>query len=203
MKRYILILTMIATLALCACGKSEETKKPVATIEDGGTATTQPISNDDPSYWTTRGSDVTGYLQVPYNWAEEEYEYELEEQYSLMFISPERNAMVSMIKNNYGYDPNMYDSQTPGEYILDAYIAQYESQGGQNLEKGTVEIAGYTFNRSVDCYPADVYADYDYYIYTYVTYTGDRFYTIVVEGQLDAIGQIIICVEESFAPYKK
>lgn len=201
MKRLLKIQIMILALVmLVGCGKDNDVSQDsTEATEQAQVEITESIPESDPSYWTTRGSDLAGYVQVPYNWTEDEYEYELEEHYSLMLISPDRNAMVSLIKNNYGFDTNIYDSQPPGEYILEAYIAQYESQGGQNMEVGTVNIAGYTFDRSVDCYPAGVYADYDYYIYTYVTYTGDRFYTIVVEGDKATIEGIVTKVEESFS----
>ena len=117
-----------------------------------------------------------------------------------MLISPKRNAMVSLIENNYGYDPKQYDSQEPAEYIMESYVAQYESQGGTHIGAETVEIANYTFYKATDCYPAGSYADYDYYLYTYVTFTGDRFYTLVVEGEQEAIENVVAKVEECFSP---
>ena len=201
MRRLIKVnIIFVALLMLMGCGKDNAVSQGSASaIENEQAAIIENIPITDPAYWTTRGSDLTGYVQVPYNWTEDEYEYELEEHYSLMLISPERNAMVSLVKNNYGFDPNMYDSQPPGEVILESYISQYESQGGQNLEVANVLIGEYDFYRSVDCYPAGVYADYDYYIYTYVTYTGDRFYTMMIEGELEAIEPIVAKVEESFS----
>ncbi len=196
-----LLIATLALMMLVGCGNDATTsKESTENTEMGQMEITESIPESDPAYWTTRGSELTGYVTVPYSWTEDEYEYEFEEHYSFMLISPERNAMVSLIKNNYGFDPNMYDSQPPGEVILEAYIAQYESQGGQNLERDTIQMAGYTFYRSVDCYPAGTNADYDYYLYTYVAHTGDRFYTVVVEGQLEAIEQIVVKVEESFSP---
>ncbi len=201
MKRLLKIQIMIlALIMLVGCGKdntvSQESTE--ATVQEQAEIT-ENIPESDPAYWTTRGSDLTGYVQVPYNWTEDKYEYELEEHFSLMLISPDRNAMVSLVKNNYGFDPNMLHSHPPGEYILESYIAQYQSQGGQNLEVGTVQIAGYTFYKSIDCYPEGTNADYDYYLYTYVAHTGDRFYTIVVEGDKAAIEGIVTKVEESFS----
>ncbi len=201
LKIQIVILTMIM---LAGCGKdnmvSQESTQATAQEQIG---ITENISDTDPAYWTIRGSDRTGYILLPYNWTEEEYEYEFEGNYSLMLISPERNAMVSLIENNYGYDPKQYDSQEPAEYIVEAYVAQYESQGGAHIGVQTVDINGYTFYKSTDCYHAGSYADYDYYLYTYVTFTGDRFYTVVVEGDKDSIEKIVIKIEESFAGSKE
>lgn len=39
------------------------------------------------------------------------------------------------------------------------------------------------------------YADYEYYLYTYVAFSGDRFYTIVVEGDKSAVEDIVLKVE--------
>lgn len=205
MKRLLKIQIMIMTLIMLAgCGKdNNEFHESTQATAQGQTEITENISDTDPAYWTLRGSDRTGYVTVPYNWTEEEYEYEFEGNYSLMLISPERNAMVSLIENNYGYDPKQYDSQEPAEYIAESYVAQYESQGGGHISTEKVEISGYTFYKSTDCYPAGNYADYDYYLYTYVTFTGDRFYTIVIEGEEKAINDVIIKVEESFAGSKK
>lgn len=204
MKRLLKIQIMIMTLIMLAgCGKdNNEFHESTQTTAQEQTEITENISDTDPAYWTLSGSDRTGYVSVPYNWTEEEYEYEFEGNYSLMLISPERNAMVSLIENNYGYDPKQYDSQEPAEYIMEAYVAQYESQGGAHMGSDTVELAGYTFYKSTDCYPAGSYADYDYYLYTYVAFTGDRFYTIVIEGELGTISEISIKVEESFSESK-
>ncbi len=205
MKSIKLTIILLILMLLVGCGNDNSSQQTTDAVGQEQTAgeenqdATQSIPTTDPSYWSLRGSDRTGYVMVPYNWTEQEYEYELEKNYSLMLISPERNAMVSLIENNYGYDPKQYDSQEPGKYILEAYIDQYETQGGQNLSVENVEINGYTFYKSTDCYPAGVYADYDYYLHTYVTFTGDRFYTIVVEGEQGAIADVITKLEESFS----
>ncbi len=209
MKKYInLILILCMTVFFTGCsGDKEAHNSEEANYNKSSDAqameSTEAMSPTEPDYWTFRGSDRTGYVFVPYNWTEEEYEYEFEGNYSLMLISPERNAMVSLIENNYGYDPKQYDSQEPAEYIAESYVAQYESQGGGHISTEKVEISGYTFYKVIDCYPAGSYADYDYYLYTYVAFTGDRFYTIVIEGEENAIGDVIIKVEESFAGSKK
>lgn len=202
MKRVIRIqIIMLILVMLVGCGKDHELSKETTEIADQELDENQEnISPTDPAYWTIRGSDRTGYISVPYNWVEEEYEYEFEGNYSLMLISPKRNAMVSLIENNYGYDPKQYDSQEPAEYIMESYVAQYESQGGTHIGAETVEIANYTFYKATDCYPAGSYADYDYYLYTYVTFTGDRFYTLVVEGEQEAIENVVAKVEECFSP---
>lgn len=192
----ILILCVLFSLTACNGNQPGETTE-ISTQNQ--IKSTETISNTDPAYWIRGGSDRTGYVTVPYNWTEEEYEYEFERNYSLMLISPERNAMVSLIENNYGYDPKQYDSQEPAEYIMEAYVAQYESQGAEHIIADTLEINGETFYRSMDCYPAGVYADYDYYLYTYVGFTGERFYTLVIEGDSNAIEDIVIKVEESFS----
>ena len=202
MKRVIRIqIIMLILVMLVGCGKDHELSKETTEIAGQELDETQEnISPTDPAYWTIRGSDRTGYISVPYNWVEEEYEYEFEGNYALMLISPKRNAMVSLIENNYGYDPKQYDSQEPAEYIMESYVAQYESQGGTHIGAETVEIANYTFYKATDCYPAGSYADYDYYLYTYVTFTGDRFYTLVVEGEQEAIENVVAKVEECFSP---
>lgn len=193
-------LIILALMMLVGCGNDNSVpKETTESTAQAQTEITENIPETDPAYWTTRGSDRTGYVTVPYNCTEEEYEYEFEGNYSLMLISPERNAMVSLIENNYGYDPKQYDSQEPAEYIMEAYAAQYESQGGAHIDTEIVDINGYTFYKSTDCYPAGSYADYDYYLHTYVTFTGDRFYTIVVEGDKAAIEGIVTKVEESFS----
>ena len=122
MKRLRKIQIMIMTLIMLAgCGKdNNEFHESTQTTAQEQTEITENISDTDPAYWTLRGSDRTGYISVPYNWIEEEYEYEFEGNYSLMLIGPERNAMVSLIENNYGYDPKQYDSQDPAEYIMEA-----------------------------------------------------------------------------------
>jgi len=205
MKKIIkLQLLFLIAILLVGCNKTTDlSEQSQESTKEGNVEVTQEISPDASAYWTTRGSEKTGYLSVPYNWTEEEYEYEFEGNYSLMLISPKRNAMVSLIENNYGYDPKQYDSKEPAEYIAESYVAQYESQGGGHISTEKVEISGYTFYKAIDCYPAGSYTDYDYYLYTYVTFTGDRFYTIVIEGEEDAIGDVIIKVEESFAGSKK
>lgn len=204
MKRLRKIQIMIMTLIMLAgCGKdNNEFHESTQTTAQEQTEITENISDTDPAYWTLRGSDRTGYVSVPYNWTEEEYEYEFEGNYSFMLIGPERNAMVSLIENNYGYDPKQYDSQEPAEYIMEAYVAQYEAQGGAHIGVETVKINDYTFYKSTDCYPAGSYADYDYYLYTYVTFTGDRFYTIVIEGDRNVLENIVKKVEEDFSGNK-
>lgn len=196
----------IVCLAFCileGCGKNDVvTQDKTEAIVSESEVSTETISVDDPSYWIIRGSDRTGYVSVPYDWSEEEYEYEFEGNYSLMLISPQRNAMLSLIENNYGYDPKQYDSQEPAEYIVESYVAQYESQGGAHISMETKEIDGYTFYKSIDCYPAGSYADYDYYLYTYVTFTGDRFYTVVIEGEKTAVTDVVIKMEEGFSASK-
>ncbi len=195
---------LLAFIMLTGCGKTGDSIQQTSeTTAKEQVEVNEMISADDPSYWTIRGSDRTGYVSVPYNWTEEEYEYEFEGNYSLMLISPERNAMVSLIENNYGYDPKQYDSQEPAEYIMESYVAQYESQGGEHINAETLEINGYTFYKATDCYPAGSYADYDYYLYTYVTFTGDRFYTIVVEGDKNAVEGIVLKIEEGFSSSKE
>lgn len=202
------ILILCLLLCLTACGSKNNTGDNMDTTEANQASnqeqaeSIEAISPTDPAYWTYQGSDRTGYIMVPYNWTEEEYEYEFEGNYSLMLISPERNAMVSLIENNYGYDPKQYDSQEPAEYIMEAYVAQYESQGAEHIGAETVDINGYTFYKSTDCYPSGVYADYDYYLYTYVTFSGERFYTIVVEGNQDSMTDVLVKVEESFTESK-
>lgn len=200
MKRLLKVQIMILALVmLTGCGKDNTaSQESTQTTGQEQTEIIENIPETDPAYWTLRGSDRTGYVEVPYNWTEDEYEYEFEGNYSFMLISPERNAMVSLIENNYGYDPKQYDSQEPAEYIMESYVAQYESQGAEHIGAETVEIKGYTFYKSTDCYPAGVYEEYDYYLYTYVTFTGDRFYTIVVEGEQAAIADVLVKVEESF-----
>lgn len=202
MKRIFRIHFLILTLfMLVGCGKDNVLSQESTVITSQDQLENQEnISPEDPAYWTTRGSDRTGYVLVPYNWVEEEYEYQFEGNYSLMLISPERNAMVSLIENNYGYDPKQYDSQEPAEYIMESYVAQYESQGAAHISAEKVDIGGYTFYKATDCYPAGSYADYDYYLYTYVTFTGDRFYTLVVEGEQNAVDSVVTKVEECFSP---
>ena len=199
MKRLLKLQIMILALVILAgCGKDNSATQE-STENTAQAEITEMIPESDPNYWTVRGSERTGCVSVPYNWTEEEYEYEFEGNYSLMLISPERNAMVSLIENNYGYDPKQYDSQEPAEYIMESYVAQYESQGAAHISAERVDIGGYTFYKATDCYPAGSHSDYDYYIYTYVTFTGDRFYTIAVEGDKTAIEGIVAKVEESFA----
>lgn len=204
MNKYMkMLLLVLIVFAVVGCGNNQSIEDSHTDISQNQTIELEEIPSTDASYWVNKGNENTGYVSVPYNWTEEEYEYEFEGNYSLMLISPKRNAMVSLIENNYGYDPKQYDSQEPAEYIVESYVAQYESQGGGHISTEKVEISGYTFYKAIDCYPAGSYADYDYYLYTYVTFTGDRFYTIVIEGEENAIGDIIIKVEESFAGSKK
>lgn len=204
MNKYMkMLLLVLIVFAVVGCGNNQSIEDSHTDISQNQTIELEEIPSTDASYWVNKGNENTGYVSVPYNWTEEEYEYEFEGNYSLMLISPERNAMVSLIENNYGYDPKQYDSKEPAEYIVESYVAQYESQGGGHISTEKVEISGYTFYKAIDCYPAGSYADYDYYLYTYVTFTGDRFYTIVIEGEENAIGDIIIKVEESFAGSKK
>lgn len=56
MKKTILALMMISTLALCACGKSEESKKPVSTIEETSETTTEEQSTTEQTIQTTEAT---------------------------------------------------------------------------------------------------------------------------------------------------
>lgn len=218
MKRRILVCLCAGVMAmsLVGCNDKNNSKKTEKTTEqttedDVDVPVSDPQIDDMPienteepvvtgTDWVVGGCDRTGYAEVGADWEEHESTAEGGEQYSLQYVSPNEDVLVSLVDNDYGYDAVQHeDIKDPASIVLSGYIDQYEQAGGYNVSTDQIVMDGTVFYRTMDCIPAGGLTDYDYYLYTYVAYVNDRFYTVIVEGMEEAIEEPAERIEDTFS----
>ena len=159
----------------------------------------EPTTEENDSYWVTVGCDRTGYVDVPYDWDEHESTADGGALYSLQYLEANEQGLLSIVDNDYGFDAEQYEVEDPANVVIQAYVQEYEEMGGYNVDKDVIVMDSVSFYKSVDCIPEGKLTDYDYYIYTYVAYTNDRFYTLTIEGMDDVIEDVVERAEETFS----
>lgn len=173
--------------------EEQDPEEPPVTEEP---ETEEPATDSD---WVLGGCEETGYLEVPAGWSEHESTAE-DDKYSLQYISPAKDGLISVFKNDYDYDAELYDVEDPAKIVINHYIEQYANAGAENIIMEEVMLNGINFYKSIDYLPAGELTDYDYYIYTYVTYItyAKRFYSFVIEGDESVIEEPVAKAEETF-----
>lgn len=147
--------------------------------------------------WVTAGSDRTGYAKVPGNY--QKHESTEKGQYSLQYVSTQDGGLITFLDSNYGLDSDTLAQEAdPANIIIQAYESQYEQMNGSNIEKTAVIMDGVSFYRSIDSVPAGSIQSYEYWLYTYVAYTNDRFYTVIAEGKEDTARELSEKIEDTF-----
>ena len=101
--------------------ESEETEEPASSEEP---TTEETIADDG---WVLVGSERTGYVQLPDEWSEHESEADGGEKYSLQYLAPAEDGLVSLIDSDYDFDENQYEVDDPADIVTQAYVEQYES----------------------------------------------------------------------------
>lgn len=149
--------------------------------------------------WTVVGSDRTGYAELPNDWTEHESEADGGEKYSLQYISPAEDGIVSFLDSDYDYDTNQYDAPDPADVVIDAYVEQYSAMNAVNEGVETANMDGIDFYLTKDSLPEGTYTDYEYVLYTYVAYTNDRFYTVIIEGERSVVEETAERVEATYS----
>lgn len=177
----------------------EETEEPADTEEVADTKepTTEEAVEDDG--WVMVGSDRTGYVKLPDDWTEHESEADGGEKYSLQYLAPAEDGLVSLIDSDYDFDENQYEVDDPADIVTQAYVEQYGSMGATNEGVDVAVMDGIGFYKTIDILPAGTYTDYEYVLYTYVAYYDGRFYTVVVEGERSKVEEIAEKVEATYS----
>ncbi len=171
--------------------------EPTAEEVTTGEATTEEIiANDD---WSLVGSDRTGYAELPSDWEEHASEADGGVKYSLQYVSPAEDGLVSLVDNDYEFDENIYDVEDPSDIVIQAYVEQYGTMGAVNEGVDLVVMDGVTFYRTIDSLPEGTYTDYEYVLYTYVAYYDGRFYTVIIEGNRSIVEEISAKVEKTYS----
>lgn len=164
------------------------------TIED----TEEPVGTD--AGWVLGGCDRTGYAEVGADWEEHESTADGGNLYSLQYVAPEEDVLVSFVDNDYGISAVQQENvEDPADKVISAYIEQYEQAGGYNVSTDEIAMGGTVFYRTIDCIPEGGLTDYDYYLYTYVVYVYERFYTIIVEGMEVSVEEAAERIEDTFS----
>ncbi|MBQ9934693.1 MAG: hypothetical protein IJO70_02500 [Lachnospiraceae bacterium] len=173
--------------------ESEETEEPASSEEP---TTEETIADDG---WVLVGSERTGYVQLPDEWSEHESEADGGEKYSLQYLAPAEDGLVSLIDSDYDFDENQYEVDDPADIVTQAYVEQYGSMGATNEGVDVAVMDGIGFYKTIDVLPAGTYTDYEYVLYTYVAYYDGRFYTVVVEGERNMVEEISKKVEATYS----
>lgn len=221
MRKKILFLLCTGILALSLAGcedkkddKKERNEKTEASTEDfklpigNGIEKTEEQDPEEPpvteepvtdSDWVLGGCEETGYLEVPADWSEHKTTVE-DDKYGLQYTSPAQDGLISVFNNDYNYDAELHDVDDPAQVVINSYIEQYANLGAENIKTEEIMLNGIDFYKSIDYIPAGGLTDYDYYLYTYVTYISyaDRFYSFVIEGDESVIEEPVEKAEETF-----
>lgn len=178
---------------------TEESTTEEQTTEEKTTeeATTEEISEEGD--WVLVGSDRTGYVEVPYDWEEHESEADGGDNYSLQYLSPAEDGLVSLVDTDYEFDENQYNVDDPADIVSQAYVEQYGAMGAVNEGVDLVIMDGIPFYRSIDSLPEGTYTDYEYVLYTYVAYFDGRFYTVIIEGARLVVEDVSYKVETTYS----
>ncbi|MCM1287743.1 MAG: hypothetical protein NC240_05485 [Clostridium sp.] len=193
--------------SLAGCGKEDKdweiTSNKTTTTSIPTTDTEAPPSTEDikpaadEDNWVTVGSDRTGYADVPDNY--QKHESRENGQYSLQYISEADGGLVTLLDSNYGLDSSVLANEAdPANIILQAYQSQYSQMNGTNIDQTEVSMDGVSFYRSIDSMPAGSIQSYEYWLYTYVAYTNDKFYTVIAEGKEDTVRGLSKKIEDTF-----
>lgn len=205
MKRKVLTALCIGVIALSVTGCEKDEKMKKTTTEAATEAVTELPTEliepeipgiDDENEVKTGGDEQTGYADVPAEWQELRSPGE-EDTYSLQYVNDEQDGLVSFIYNQYGYNNQVTES--PADVVISSYQESYEKIGGINLSTEEVYLDGEPAALSVDYIPEGDYADYDYYLYTYVAFRDNTFYTVVIEGREEVISSVITQFEETYS----
>ena len=217
MKKKLLTLMCVGifVLSLVGCDKEKDVKEKETTemsfSDFDKPDTTEEIDTEDPTTeelteeiveedgYVLVGSDRTGYAEVPEDWEEHESEAEGGEKYSLQYLAPAEDGLVSLIDSDYDFDENQYNVDDPADIVSQAYVEQYGSMGAVNEGVDLVVMDGIPFYRTIDSLPEGTYADYEYILYTYVAYFEGRFYTVIIEGDRTVVEEVSNKVETSFS----
>lgn len=177
-------------LSVAGCGKKES-------MSPNSQSTSQPSTQSPDSDWKISGSDEVGYAEVPAGWIENMSQNG--DAYALQYVNVSMDGLFSFIYNQYGYN-NEETAQSPVDIVMsEHYGPSYANLGAENLSTEEVRIDGETFTLRIDCIPAGSYTDYDYYMYTYIAFKDQTFYTVIIEGRESAIKEV---VEHFEATYK-
>ena len=176
---------------------SNESEETDTTEEITEELTTEALADEDG--WIMVGSDRTGYAEVPDDWTKHESEADGGEKYSLQYLSPGEDGLVSLIDNDYDFDENQYEVEDPADVVAQAYVEQYGSMGATNEGVESVEMDGINFYKTIDVLAEGTYKDYEYVLYTYVGYYEGKFYTVAVEGERSMVEEISERVEETYS----
>ncbi len=176
----------------------DETEEPTeeTTEETTGESTTEANVDDG---WVLVGSDRTGYTKLPDDWEEHESEADGGEKYSLQYLAPEEDGLVSLVDTDYDFDENQYEVDDPADIVSQAYVEQYGAMGATNESVDIAIMDGIPFYKNIDVLPAGTYTDYEYVLYTYVAYYDGRFYTVIIEGERSKVEEISQKVEVTYS----
>ncbi len=221
MKKKLLTMIYIGVFALSLAGcdkdkdKNEDKKttestvefdlpdldEPKDTEETTETTTEEPTTEEvvENDGWEVVGSDRTGYVELPEDWTEHESEADGGLKYSLQYLAPAEDGLVTLLDSDYDFDENQYEVEDPADIVTQAYIEQYGAMGGENEEVDQVTMDGIDFYRTIDVLPEGTYTDYEYVLYTYVAYDNSRFYTVIIEGERSVVEDMAISVETTFS----
>ena len=176
--------------------QTTEATSHVVTTESVTTeeVTTDTVVVDD---YVMVGSDRTGYVGLPSDW--EEYASEAGDKYSLQYLAPAEDGLVSLIDTDYDFDENQYEVDDPADIVSQAYIEQYGAMGATHEGVEVAIMDGIPFYKNIDVLPEGSYKDYEYVLYTYVAYFDGRFYTVIVEGERSKVEEISEKVEGTYS----